>query len=185
MSEKKATLAEAAELHAAKRRVQAAANYKGLLHRDDPGDAEAIVEVMAILGRPASSLEDDLALVQRIVECKRLAGSVERLQAEVIRKNAAVGQAHREVEEARQELERTIETKVLPLETAWVNAEASLRDAKQAATDLGSLEDEWTAIEQGVDGDLRAVRRKALAAQTPQVGPAVYRPATVHGPNAP
>ena len=164
----KTTLAEAAELHAAKRRAQAAVKYKELLHRNDPGDAEALVEVMSLLGRPASSLEEDLALVQRIAECERLADSIGRLQKGVVRANAAVGKAHREVEEAREELEKTIETQVRPLEAAWTSSEAGLKAAKQAASDLGSLEDQWLALERDVDvEEVRAARRATLAAETP------------------
>jgi hypothetical protein len=177
MSEETSTLAERAKSYAADQRAQAVAKYRSLLLRNEPKDAEAIIGIMAALGRDPGHLHDDVELVQQLDAHERLVKSTEKLQGKLVRKHAVLSKALRETEQAREELERSTAAKIRPLESARDQAQMDLNTAKHARLDLASMQDAWAAIEQGISIDeLRAARRKAQAAVTPPA---------LHGPSVP
>ena len=148
MSEK-ATLTEAAELHATNRRVLAAAEYRRLLLKNNPKDAVAIVEIMTALGRDPGHLHEDVQLVRQLAENERLVKSAEKLQDELVRRHAMLDEALRETKQAREELERSTAAKIRPLEAARNQAQLDLNTAKGARSTLAMMQEAWAVIERG------------------------------------
>lgn len=82
--------------------------------------------------------------------------------------------AQREAEERREKLEKRIAARLETLQTARTSAECALQQAKEARGELAFAQDQWAAIEQGVDAE--DVRRARLGA------PAAAGGYVVHGP---
>ncbi len=162
------TILEQSAALAAERRQRAAVAYFELLSRNDyprGGDAEALSDAMAILGRSAAGLQGDLQLVQRITQCKALAADLPRLQSEAIAAAREWADACAWREKARKELEEQVVAKVDPAEAAKVNSEVARNEARHAGMQLPDLFRQWRAAMEGVDIDMLRVeaRRNAMA----------------------
>lgn len=144
------SLIEQARGAAADRKAAAAAAYFELLSRNAqprPGDAAALAEAMHTLGRTAESLDEDVALVGKILGAERAAAELKTLdEAE----HPAAREKHKAAS-ARLEAERSATLKRWKAELAAMEAEwgAAVRkrfSLVQVAKELDSLRREFAAI---------------------------------------
>ncbi len=174
------TVIEQSQAQASERRKRAAETYRIVLlrnHAPQAGDAEALIEAAAVLGRGVDALPEDLQLVARIAECEPLAEKVGSLQADLVEKHRAWSEGMVWAEQARKESEEKIVTKVMALHAARGKADALFQTANDAARNLKGLREEWDALTQGIAlEDLRAARRAEHRRTAP---PSVHGPRSV------
>lgn len=164
-------LVEQFKQNAAQRRQAAAERYRELLMRSDEaraGDAAALVECMAVLGRGEEDLEGDIELVRRIAAIAQAEEQVQALLAPLKEARAEQRRVAAWADAQRSELEAKIRERAAAAGKALGSAQAAHTAAAGVASEGQEARDLWESIVAGQPlAEIRAARRpqKAIPAR--------------------
>jgi len=160
-------LVEQFKQEAAQRRHAAAERYREVLLRSDEpraGDAAALAESMALLGRVEGDLEGDIELVRRLAAIAQAQEQLQALVAPLKEARAEQNKVAAWADKERAKLEAKIRERVAAAEKALASVQAAHTAAAAVAGEGQQARDSWQCVVAGLPvAEIRAARRRQKA----------------------